>query len=393
MSIDYDLVLKGGEVIDPSQGLRAIQDVAFKDGKMAAVSEMLDPERGAEVVDVSGKMVLPGLIDLHGHFAHRMEPYAADPEGANLPYGVTTAVDAGSTGWVNFPAFRSYVMERVDTRLLAFIHLSALGVSSLQAIDIPDLEEFRLARVEETVKCITDNRDVALGVKVRLSPDGTTMKNAVPALKMARDIADGSGSRVMVHVMESLLPMGEVFQYLKAGDIITHCFQGKTHSLLDERGGVREEVWIAYRNGMIFDTASFLRHFSIQVCRVAIGEGLLPHTISTDRTGTGSCVPEKYRPTWMTGMRDQTLLDHMSMFMALGMSLEEVVRSVTVNAASVIGRMDLGSLRPGAAGDVAVLGLEEGDFGYEDGLGNEVRTDVRFAPVLTVRGGRRWHPR
>ena len=262
MALRYDLILKGGEVLDPSQQLRGQRDVAFKDGQMAAIASDIPREQGAEVIDVKGDLVVPGLIDLHGHFAYKLVPYFADPDPTNLPTGVTTAVDAGSTGWTNFPAFRSYVMERVDTRLYAFIHLSSRG-GMAGGLGIPDLEEIRYARVDEAIECIEANRDLLLGVKVRVSPDGTTLKNAVPALEMARQICDRTKSLLMVHVMDTPIPIAQVLEYLKPGDILTHIFHGGTHGALDESGHVRSEVRAASQSGIVLDTGCAVAHFSL----------------------------------------------------------------------------------------------------------------------------------
>ena len=381
MALSYDLILKGGEVLDPANQVHAQRDVAFVDGTVAAVAGDIPREQGAEVIDVTGDLVVPGLIDLHGHFAYKLAPYFADPDPTNLPAGVTTAVDAGSTGWSNFPAFRSYVMERADTRLFAFIHLSTRG-GMPGGIGIPDLEEFRYARADETIACIEENRDLLLGVKVRVSPDGTTLKNAVPALEMARQICDRTRSRLMVHVMDTPIPLAKILEYLKPGDIVTHAFHGGTHGVLNERGHVRTEVRAAHESGIVFDTGSAVAHFSLPLCRTAIEEGLPPHTISTDMTVGYPNEPPGY-----------DVPELMSVFLALGMSLEEVVKAVTVNAAAVIGVADLGTLNRGSAGDAAVLRLEKGDFAYEDHLGNDVRAGLRFVPVLTVRDGKRWRPR
>ena len=381
MAFDYDLVLKGGEVVDPAQGLRAVRDVGFKDGRVAAVEADIPPAAAAEVVDVGGKLVAPGLIDLHGHFAHRIYPYRADPDSYCLAVGVTTAVDAGSVGWANFQAFRDYVIGRVDTRMYAFVHLSTLGLTTLTTMGIPDLEDFRWARAEEAIRCIRENRDVVLGVKVRLSPTGTTAANAVPAIEMARRVADETDSKMMVHVMESPLPLDQVFGYLKAGDIATHIFHGDVHNVLDEAGQVRQHVREAQQRGVVFDTAGAMRHCSIPVSRAAVEQGVPPDTISTDRN--------QPRP----GMVNYDLLEHMSIFLELGVPLEDVIRMVTSNASDAIGREELGTLRPGSIGDAAVLELEEGEFGFEDGLGNSLRASRRFAPVLTVKDGARWRPR
>ena len=381
MAFDYDLVLKGGEVVDPAQGLRAVRDVGFKDGLVAAVEADIPPAVAAEVVDVGGKLVAPGLIDLHGHFAHRIYPYRADPDSYCLAVGVTTAVDAGSVGWANFQAFRDYVIGRVDTRMYAFVHLSTLGLTTLTTMGIPDLEDFRWARAEEAIRCIQENRDVVLGVKVRLSPTGTTAANAVPAMEMARRVADETDSKMMVHVMESPLPLDQVFGYLQAGDIATHIFHGDVHNVLDEAGQVRQHVREAQQRGVVFDTAGAMRHCSIPVSRAAVEQGVPPDTISTDRN--------QPRP----GMVNYDLLEHMSIFLDLGVSLDDVIRMVTVNASDAIGREELGTLRPGSIGDAAVLEVEEGEFGFEDGLGNSLRASRRFAPVLTVKDGARWRPR
>ena len=381
MAFDYDLVLKGGEVVDPAQGLRAPRDVGFKDGLVAAVEGDIPSAAAAEVLDVGGKLVAPGLIDLHGHFAHRIYPYRADPDSYCLAVGVTTAVDAGSVGWANFQAFRDYVIGRVDTRMYAFVHLSTLGLTTLTTMGIPDLEDFRWARAEEAIRCIRENRDVVLGVKVRLSPTGTTAANAVPAIEMARRVADETDSKMMVHVMESPLPLDQVFGYLKAGDIATHIFHGDVHNVLDEAGRVRQHVREAQQRGVVFDTAGAMRHCSIPVSRAAVEQGVPPDTISTDRN--------QPRP----GMVNYDLLEHMSIFLELGVPLDDVIRMVTANASDAIGREELGTLRPGGIGDAAVLELEQGEFGFEDGLGNSLRASRRFAPVLTVKDGARWRPR
>ena len=383
MAFTHDLLLKGGEVVDPSQGLHALRDVAFKDGKVAAVSEEMNPDLAAEVIDVTGKLVTPGLIDLHGHFAHGIVPRNPDPDQVCTANGITTCVDAGTTGWIHFPGFRRYVIEPADTRMFAFVHLSSLGLAPLNGLRIPDMEDFRWAREDEAVDCIEANRDVVLGVKVRLSITGTTEANAVACMEAARRIADRSGTKMMVHVMESPLPYAQALHYVRPGDIVTHCYHGDTHNVLDEEGRIRSEVWTAYRDGIIFDTAGAPRHFSLPVCRAVLEQGMPPHTISTDIFASAQARPSN----------SYTLHQHMSIFMELGMPLDEVVRAVTGSSAAAIGRDDLGSLKVGSTGDAAVMELRDGDFGYEDGLGNSLRASRSFEPVLTVKDGRRWRAR
>ncbi len=374
-----DLVLKGGEVVDPAQGLRAKRDICFKDGKIAAVEDSLPRDAGSQVIDVSGNLVVPGLIDVHTHFAYGVAPFNVDPDPTFLSTGVTTAVDTGSTGWMNFPSLKKLVIEKARANLFAFVHLSSIGGLPI-SIGIPDLGDFRFARPKETIRCIEENRESILGVKVRLSPDGTTLENATAALEMARMIADETDSHVMIHIMNSMLPMSQVIEYLKPGDVITHALHGSTHNVLGDKGQVRSEIWDAYRGGIVFDTACAWQHYSIPLSKSAIEQRLIPHTLSTDITADWPGEPSPY-----------DLPTIMSLYYALGMTLEEVIGGVTSNAASIIGDEELGTLRPGTVGDVAVLELEEGDFAFQDLLGNEVRTNHRFTPVLTVKDGEAWH--
>ena len=381
MPYKYDLVLKGGEVVDPSQDLRGRRDVGFKDGRVAAVAEEIPSSEASQVSDVAGKMVVPGLIDMHGHFFPGFAPSCIDADSSCLSVGVTTAVDAGTTGWVSFPALREYVIERADTRVLAFIHLSALGQTPL-GLQAPDLNHFEYATSERAIRCIEDNRDTVLGLKVRLGPTGTTDENAVPALQMAREIADETDSKVMVHVMESSIPLAQVFEHLRGGDIVTHAFHEDTHNILDAEGEVRPEVREAIGRGVLLDTGNAQRHFSIPVCRAAIQQGVMPHTMGTDRVN-----PQRPRTV------NYDMLDDMSMYIEMGMAFEQVLRAATCNGAAALGRPDLGTLKVGSAGDAAVLEFEDGEFAYEDMLGNEVRMAQRLAHVMTVKDGRRWRPR
>ena len=361
MPFDYDLVLEGGVVVDPSQGLHGVRDVGFKDGRVAAVEESIPPGAAAEVVEAAGKLVVPGLIDLHGHFAHRVYPYRAAPDAYCLAIGVTTAVDAGSVGWANFEGFREYVIRRVDTRLYAFVHLSTLGLTTLTTMGIPDLEDFRWARAEETVRCIRENRDLVLGVKVRLSPMGTTTANAVPAMEMARRVADETDSKIMVHVMESPLPLDQVFGYLKPGDVATHIFHEDVHNVLDETGRVRQHVREAQQRGIVFDTAGAMRHCSIPVSRAAVEQGLLPDTISTDRN--------EPRP----GAVNYDLLEHMTIFLELGSAIGRRGQDGDIQR--------LGRHRPGGAGHAAAREHRRRGGAGSGGRGLRLRGRTRQQPA------------
>ena len=388
----YDLLLKGGEIVDPSQKLRAVGDVAFEGGRVAKVGGEISPDDAFDVIDVTNKLVTPGLIDLHGHYAYLMEPYAADPDPYSLPFGVTTVVDTGSTGWINFPAFLEYVIRRSETRVFAFISLSAIGSNpAVRYLTRSGLPLVDFAKVEETVDAIEANRDVIIGVKVNLGPHWAKATTAEPALEVAREIADRTGTKIMVHVMQSPIPLGHIFRHLKAGDIITHCFQGDTHNILDGGNEITEEARAAYRAGIVFDTAGFLRHQSIPVTKAALMAGLKPHTISSDRSNYKEEYLERIRKeTGIKGLRAYDLLEYMALFYELGMSLEEVLKAVTSNPSAVIGDGNIGTLRSGAKGDAAVLEMRGHKFDFADGLGNQIQVGRSFKPILTVKAGKRW---
>ena len=404
MAQRYDLVLKGGEVLDPSQGLRGVQDVAFRDGKVAEIVPGSAVDGARQVIDVSGKLVTPGLIDVHGHYYNHVVPFATAADEVCLPNGVTTTVDAGSSGWTHFDGFREYILTREKTRLMALVNLSALGmldphrdggfgpttmtISGGPKTMFPDnaageLMHLRFAQVEETIRCIKDNPNVAIGVKIRLDVSISGEANSIPALERARQVADATGTFIMVHVARVPIPMARVFEYLRPGDIVTHIFHSAENSILDATGNVRTEVLEAKSKGIVMDIGAIRGNFGLNVSQAAIGQRMLPDTISTDLS------IHKHKP----GPPPYVLPDLMSLFMGIGMSLEEVVTAVTETPAKAIGEAGtLGTLRAGAVGDAAVLELVSGDFTYDDGEGVEVTTKQRIAPVMTIKDGKVWKP-
>ena len=373
--IKYDLLLKNGEVIDPGEKLRARCDVAFSNGLVAERTEDIPANQARETIDVSGKLVTPGLIDIHGHFFYRYQPRFGHPDAFCLPTGVTTAVDAGSAGWSVFAALRDHVIRQCATRLLAFVHLSSTGLNK-ESTRQGELMNMNLVHVKETVECIRDNPECVVGLKVRIDDSALLPENALPALKLARQTANEAGCRIMVHVSRSPIPLAQILDFLQAGDIVTHPFHGAANGPLDASGKVRPEVFEARSRGIIFDSGCAKVHLDLRVCRALVEQGIAPDTISTD----GSRPENSY-----------SLPEVMSMFLELGMALEQVIAATTQSAAAAVGRGEsLGSLRVGSAGDATVLDVEEGNFVFDDRAKNMIQSRRRLVPLLTVKGGARW---
>jgi dihydroorotase len=371
----YDLVLTGGTLLDPAQGIHDRRDVAFKDGLVARVADRIDPTPAATAVDVSGKLITPGLIDLHGHFYHGGVDTSVHPDQICLASGTTTGVDAGSAGFQNFQAMRDYVFPAHRTRLLAFLHIGAGGLV-LNPLLGGGLHDMRVIDIDQTADAIKKNPGFCFGVKVRMHFNAMAHWNAHTAMKAARAAADQSGSRLMVHVSGTPIPLPEVLEYLGPGDISTHAFNGNPESILDGRGKVRPEVRAAAERGVVMDVAHAGVHCDVEVVKAALEQGFFPDTISTN---IHNAPPD--RTVYLMN-------DLVSKFHALGLSLNDAVAAATSRPAQVLGLQEsLGSLAPGMAADAAVFELREGRFAWQDMAGHMVRGDKRLDTYLTVRDG------
>ena len=373
----WDLLVRGGTLVDPAQSISAKRDVAFSSGKVAAVGEALTGE-ATEVIEARGALVTPGLIDLHTHVYHGLAT-GRHADQTCLANGVTTVVDAGSAGWMTLRGLRDYVIPTYRTRVYAFLHISATGLTINRVM--PELAEIKFAQVEEAARTVSEHRALVLGIKVRIAHGATGQDNpanAREALRRARQAADLATVPLMVHVSDTPIPLEEILDNLRQGDIATHIFNGNLEQVLGRDGRVRGAVRAAQERGVVLDVGHASIHCDVKVAARAIAEGLPPTTLSTDLH------------TPPPGRIVYNLRAIMSKFLALGMPLDDVVASVTTRAAAAIGKAnELGSLAPGMAGDAAVLDLEEGHFTYVDGAGNEVKATRRFRTRHVVRDGRR----
>lgn len=369
----YSLVIKGARVVDPSQDLDAVRDVAFADGKVAAVGQSIGTGEADAVLEAAGLLVVPGLVDLHVHTFWGVSHYGVDPDRINISKGVTTAVDAGTSGAHTFPAFRRHVIERAHTRLFALLNIASAGMISPK---IGELTDIRWADVEDAVNAAKQHRDLILGIKARLARP-TAGDNDVEALKRALEAASAFGGFVMVHVGNTRTPLEQLVTKLRPGDVVTHTFHGLTEGILDDAGKVKDAILDAQRRGVVFDVGHGAGSFSFRVAEKALALGFFPGNVSSDL--------HRYNVDGPVFDQVTTL----SKFLHMGMSLPEVVRLSTAATAKTMGMADqLGTLKVGAIGDATILHMDEGKFALTDAMKVSVEARKRLTHVHTVRSGR-----
>lgn len=377
--MQYDLLLKGGELIDPAQSLHARRDVAFSGGKVAAVAESIPADQAGEVVDCSGLLVAPGMIDLHVHVYWGVSHYGIWPDTHCVAKGVTTAVDAGSAGADTFPGFRKFIIDASATRLFAHLNISAQGM--LDA-DVGELMDIRFARVDRALETIEANRDVILGVKVRLTKNALVSESAgIRPLHLAREAADAAGLPIMVHPQDAWVDsIDDILAVMGKGDILTHCFHNHECGIFDDHGKIRDSVHAAIERGVIFDVGHGAGSFSWEVVESAIAQGIQPTTISSDLH-----IYNINGPVF-------DLATTASKFLHLGLTLEETIAKITQVPADVIKMPgQIGTLAPGAWGDAVVFRLESGEFPLVDSLGVQRTGRQRLVPVTPVKAGAVYH--
>ncbi|HEU5316089.1 MAG TPA: amidohydrolase/deacetylase family metallohydrolase [Chloroflexota bacterium] len=364
------VLLRGGEVLEPETGRRERADVLLCDGLVAAVGAGVGAQDGGRVVDVSGKLVTPGLIDLHAHGFWGITYDGLRVDAVAGRSGVTTWVDAGSSGAQTFPGFKKYVIEASRTRIVPLLNVCATGIIYRVVEEFIDL---RHADVGFAIETILEHRDLIAGVKVRLGRS-TVGDNDDSPLWLAREVADQTELPLVVHVADPPPTVPRILAALRAGDVVTHCFRANSWGggtvLLN--GKIRPEIRDARERGVLFDVGHGAGGFSFDVARAALDQGFPPDTISSDL----------HQAAIQGAARD--LPNVLSKFLALGMPPAEVLRRATVEPAKTLRRTDgLGTLRVGAPADVAVFELEEGEYEFADVRGVRLRGSQRLTNVLT----------
>ncbi len=371
----YDLLLKDGTLLDPASGINQRLDIAVAGGKVQAIAADIEATEAARVISVKGCYVTPGLIDLHAHVYDGITQNGVDPDIAGVYSGVCTVVDAGSGGSHTIGGMARYVIPKAKTRVLALVHICRTGLAFT-----PELLSRRDIDVPATIAAIQTNSGHVLGVKIRLVGPGVRDMGA-EAVSLAKQATRETGTRLMVHIGDpdsfvSPDTTRQMLRLVERGDIVTHFFTGNTANILDANGRVFPEVREALDKGVTMDAAQGRFNFSFDAARRILDQGYRPHCISTDLT-----IPGRHT---LVG----SLTENMSRFLALGFTLEEVVRMTTVNSARAIGMENtLGALALGREADISVLKVVDGDFLYHDNKGATLRGSKGVVPVLTVRAG------
>lgn len=406
----FDMILRGGRVVCPASGIDGIKDVGIRDGRIAAVDDLVVPSQATEVVNVQGKLVLPGLIDTHGHiYQYVTGRFGLNPDMVGVRSGVTTVIDQGGPSCMTLPGFRHYIVEKSNTRVFAF--LSAYLVGGLEGHFYPDLYSPSGVDIEATVKSATENRDLVRGIKGHAEIGGFA-RWGIKVMEMAAQISRRADLPLYVHfgqlwglpedgangedantIMERVIPL------LRPGDVLAHPFTRHPGGFINEQGEVHHIIRAAMDAGLTVDVGHG-SHFSYRVARAALPAGVVPYTLGADMHGYNTEVPrpagtpdehhdDENHP--FLGQARFSLTQAMSSMMALGIPFEQVVPMVTSNPAKMLGLSDrIGALKPGYTADISVLTDDRGRFMLRDNEDTQVIVERLLRPAFCLRAGKRF---
>jgi len=378
----FDLVIKGGTVFDPSQKLNAKRDIGMRFGVIEAIEADIPAARAERVLDVSGRTVLPGLIDLHSH----VFPYGSAigiPADELVAYqGTATMVSAGDAGANNFAAFRRHIVAQTRTRLYAFVHIANIGLSGFPVAELYNID---FAQAETAARAVAENADIVIGIKVRMS-ENVIAKHGLEPLRRAIRACElsGTNAKVMCHIggVETPELMSQILDTLRPGDVLTHCYSGAPNiagrfTNIVQEGKLLPAALNAKKRGVLFDIGHGGGSFDYTVAEAAIAQGAPPDIISSDIHVFSGNTPGMPYLTWV-----------MSKFLNMGFTLEQVVTMATVNPARVINRIPkLGTLQVGAPADATVVEVVQGPVEFVDTRNNKRQGNVQIRPTNTVLAG------
>jgi dihydroorotase len=381
----YDLIIRGGTVIDPAEKINGINDIAIENGQIARVAPSIPPEEGRRVIEVKGKIVTPGLIDLHTHVYDGVNANGVKADLGGVRAGVTTMVDAGSSGCDTFGGFTNHIIPNNATEVLPFLHICRTGLATTPDIFSPDSID-----LDRTIAVAEANRGVIRGIKARMvSPALEIMGMEMP--RMAKRAAREAGIKLMVHIGDTehrydANVIRELLPIMEEGDIVTHLFTANPGGVIGTDGKLVPEAREARDRGVWLDTAHGRGNFSFDTGARILDQGLLPHCISTDLT-----VPGRQNTV-------HSMTEMMTRFLVLGFTMEQVVEMCTINPARALGEEGrLGSLGTGKQADISVLDIKEGDWVVYDVLRVARNVARAVVPVMAVKRGEvfeaGWGPR
>ncbi|HUQ95257.1 MAG TPA: amidohydrolase/deacetylase family metallohydrolase [Bryobacteraceae bacterium] len=368
----FDLLIRNGTVCDPARGFKRRADVGIAGGRIASIEDSIPAARGVDVVEARGMYVTPGLVDLHTHCYHAATGIGVEAAPIAARSGVTTWVDAGSFGVTQAEGFRKFIVEPSRVRIFGYVYLYPDNRN-------PDMDQVQYVRsfMKRTGETVVANKDILLGIKLQV---GSNMNGrySYDFLKIARELCDTYRLPLMAHISFAPPSTDQVMELMKSGDVVTHCYNRHTLGIIDDAGKVRRSVREARERGVLFDVGHGLGSFNFEAARKALADGFVADTISTDIYNLNVRGPVFDMPTTMSKM------------MHLGMSFDDVLKRTTIAPAKIIGRVEgLGTLAVGSPADVALLGIEDGEFPLIDSQKASVTAKQRVVSKLTICKGKR----